>query len=319
MDLSIIVVNWNSKEYLRKCLASAFAQTEGLEFETIVIDAGSHDGCEKMLEEFYPGVRFIQTERNLGFAKANNLAFEISSGRCVLFLNPDTELQGPAADVLYHSLQALPEAGVIGAKLLNSDGTLQTSCIKAFPNLLNQFIEAEALRKIFPRARLWGMRPLFENSETAVEVDVVSGACMIMRRTVFERIGGFTSRYFMYSEDVDLCLKTKKAGLKNYYVPGAVVLHHGGGCTSENTPSTFSSVMAVESRWRFFVSTKSNWYGWSYRVLTGLVSVFRIGVALVLLAMSTRRSNAKRWSAVMEKSCARLRWTIGLERWVADY
>lgn len=319
LDLSIIIVNWNSKEYLRKCIASILTKTKGIQFEIIVIDAASHDGCRQMLKESYPQVKFIQSEENHGFARANNRAYEISKGRCILFLNPDTELVTPAANFLFDSLQGLPQAGVVGCKLLNPDGTLQTSCIKAFPNLLNQLIEAEALRRLFPRAHLWGMAPLFKTSEVPAEVDVVSGACMMMRRTVFEMVGRFTPSYFMYSEDVDLCFKTRKSGLRNYYVPLAVILHHGGGSTVQKKGSTFSSVMALESRWRFFVSTKSGWYGWFYRVGMGVISTLRIGVALVLWAINTRKADATRWSAAVEKWWARLRWAVGLERWVQDY
>lgn len=319
VDLSIIIVNWNSKDYLRKCIASILGETKGIEFEIIVIDAGSYDGCQQMLKEFNSQVKFIQSGENLGFARANNLAFKISSGKCILFLNPDTEFAGPSVNTLYEGLQALPQAGVVGGKLLNSDGTLQTSCIKAFPNLLNQFFGAEAFLKLFPRSRLWGMAPLFESHETPAEVDVVSGACMMMRRSVFEMVGMFNPMYFMYSEDVELCFKANKMGWKNYYLPRAVVVHHGGRCTSENKTSNFSSVMELESRWKFMVSTRSRWYGWSFRAGMVVISMLRIGVAAVLWVINIGNRDARRWSAAIEKWWAKLRWTVGMEKWVEDY
>src|SRR5687768_17703109 len=124
MDLSIIIVNWNSNAFLTKCLNSIFALTKDIEFEVIVIDAGSFDGCERTLSEGFPSVRFIQSSTNPGFARANNLAFQEATGECVLFLNPDTEVVGSAIAMLYSQLRSLPDAGVVGARLLNSDGTV---------------------------------------------------------------------------------------------------------------------------------------------------------------------------------------------------
>lgn len=300
--------------YLRKCIASVLRETKNIEFEIIVIDSGSFDGSEAMLRRDYPQVRFLQSEHNVGFSRANNLAFNISTGRNVLFLNPDTELVGPAVNVIYAALQELPDPGVVGGKLLNSDGTLQTSCVKAFPNLINQFLDADVLRNLFQRARLWGMRPLFETSEKPAEVDVISGACMMMRRTVFENIGRFNTQYFVYSEDVDVCLRAKLAGFKNYYVPSAIIVHHGGGCTGETEKSTFSSVMMLESRWRYFLATRPKWYGWVYRMSMSVISILRIG--LILVAWAGKRAGAR---MALEKWWARLRWSFGLESWVKLY
>src|SRR5262245_55141684 len=136
MDLSIIIVNWNSREYLRKCMTSISSHAPRLDYEVIVIDSGSFDGCEEMLKEHFPAVRFVQHERNDGFAKANNIAFGASAGASLLFLNPDTEVVGPAIEVLYKSLHSLPDAGIVGARLVNTDGSLQSSCIQALPTIL---------------------------------------------------------------------------------------------------------------------------------------------------------------------------------------
>jgi len=319
MDLSIIIVNWNSKEYLRKCIASALAETRGLQFEIIVVDSASFDGCGQMLKGCYPDVRFIQCDKNLGFAKANNRGFLSSTGECVLFLNPDTELVGSAINVTYQHLQSLKNAGAVGCKLLNSDGTLQTSCIKSYPTLLNQFLDAEVLRKRFPRSQLWGMAALFAESSTPAEVDVISGAFIMMRRAVFEKIGMFTTKYFMYSEDVDLCFKARKHGYKNYFVPLATVVHHGGGSTNQNQASTFSSVMMMESRWRFFLNTRSRSYGWIYRVGMSAVSASRVVFTLVFWPFLILTSGGSKCGAILDKWCARFRWSVGLERWVSNY
>lgn len=319
MDLSIIIVNWNSKHYLQECVKSLLTEIKEIEFEVIVIDAGSFDGSETITKNKNPRVHFIQSPENVGFARSNNRAFESSSGDCILFINPDTEPVASAINTLYRSFQLLPRAGVVGCRLLNSDGTLQTSSIQAFPTLLNQFIEADPLLRIFPRARLWGKHALFNNSETPIEVDVVSGACMMIQRTVFETVGRFSADYFTYSEDVDLCFKAKLHGFKNYYVPSAAVIHHGG-ISSATSSTSFASVMHLESRWRFFAKTKSKLYAQSYRVGIGIISTARLIVALALwtLCATHPRSKAK-WRAVLGKWWHRLRWTLGAERWVENY
>jgi N-acetylglucosaminyl-diphospho-decaprenol L-rhamnosyltransferase len=319
MDLSIIIVNWNSKDFLLKAIASVEAETKGIEFEVVVIDGGSFDGCDEMLRQSYPHVVFIQSAKNLGFAKANNEAVKVSRGRNLLFLNPDTEVEGLAIKTLYDQMSALPDAGIVGPKLLNTDRSIQKSCIRAFPTILNQVLESDMLRNFFPRAGLWGMKPLQERDKRAKVVEAVSGACFMMKRSVFEQIGMFSTDYFMYSEDIDLCLKVRKAGLNTYYVPGAVVVHHGGGSSSQSGTSSFSTVMMLESRWRFFRKTRSVWYATFYRVAMFGTCIVR--VMLVLCVWPACRLAGKEFSgrAVLKKWMANLRWTIGGERWVKNY
>ncbi len=319
MDLSIIIVNWNSKDYLLRSIASIEAETKGIEFEIVVIDAASFDGCDEMLRRSSPVVRFVQSVSNLGFAKANNEAFKVSCGRNLLFLNPDTEIENLAIETLYHQLNSLPNAGIVGAKLLNSDRSVQKSCVRAFPTILNQVLDSNILRELFPGARLWGMKPLLADSETAKKVDAVSGACLMIKRSVFEIVGMFTTDYFMYSEDIDLCFKVREAGLNTYFVPTALVVHHGGASSAQVTVNTFSSVMILESRWRFFRKTRSFWYATLYRVIMLGTSILRIG--LVLFAwpawnLGGRKSNS---GPVLKKWMARLRWALGGERWVKNY
>lgn len=318
MDFSIIIVNWNSKDYLLKAIASVEAETKGIEFEVVVIDGGSFDGCDEMLRKFYPHVVFIQSAKNIGFAKANNKAFKASCGRNLLFLNPDTEVEGHAIKTLYDELNALPNAGIVGPKLLNSDRSIQESCIRAFPTILNQVLESDMLRNLFPGAKLWGMKPLFEEIEVPQEVDAVSGACFMINRSVFERVGMFSTDYFMYSEDIDLCLKVQKAGLNTYYVPGAVVVHHGGG-SSQASPNTFSSVMMLESRWRFFRKTRSVWYSRFYCIAMFGTCILRVGLVLFVWLACRLAGKEFSGSAVLKRWIAKLRWTIGGERWVKNY
>lgn len=318
MDLSIIIVNWNSTGFLRKCLASIQAQTRGLKLEIVVIDAGSFDGCDRMLREFFPEVRFIQSETNLGFARANNAAFKASQGRNILFLNPDTELAGPAINILYEELQRLPQAGALGCKLLNADGSIQTSCVQAIPTLLNQVLDAECLRSLWPKSVLWGVAPLYDPTDQPSEVEGISGACMILKRSVFEQVGLFSEDYFMYAEDMDLSDKLRKAGYRNYYVPTATIIHFGGG-SSERAPSDFSTVMSVESMWRFFRKRQGCRCSMGYRGAMFFMALGRLALLGLALPVHTIRRRRPAWNNSRKKWRAILRWSANREKWVAQY
>ncbi|WP_413936190.1 glycosyltransferase family 2 protein [Nitrospira sp. BLG_1] len=318
-DLSIIIVNWNSKKYLQKCLKSLSRCTSKFTYDIIVLDGASFDGCGEMLRQYFPHVRFVQSHNNMGFGRANNEAFKIARGRSILFLNPDTEIEGSAIETLAVCLGSLPDAGIVGAKLLNSDRSVQTSCIQAFPTILNQFVDSDALRNAFPKAMLWGTGPLYDESQLPQSVDAVSGACLMIKRAVFETVGKFSSDYFMYSEDIDLCFKTRQAGWRTYYIPTAVVVHHGGASSAQSGISVFSSVMMLESRWRFFKRTRPAWYCWLYRAAMLFLSIVRLGVISLGWPMYRVRGNELHFGNRMKKWTARLRWALGGECWVKNY
>ncbi|MGC3956811.1 MAG: glycosyltransferase family 2 protein [Verrucomicrobiota bacterium] len=314
MDLSIIIVNWKSKDYLRKCVASIFAETKALDYEVIVIDSASFDGSGEMLALEFPSVRFIQSQENLGFSKANNVAFQASTGRVTLFLNPDTELVGPAINKLFTALQELPNVGIVGARLLNTDRSLQTSCVQAFPTILNQLLNAEALRRLTPEASLWGMRALFSSEQKPTPVEMISGACMMMRREVFERIGQFSLDYFMYAEDTDLCFKSQQLGFTNYYVGTAVIVHHGGG-SSQQARSNFANVMVFESNSRFLKKWRGNIYSRCYRWMMGAAALVRFLILVILSPVLLVVKGVARWKSACSKWLAIFRWGVGWGRW----
>jgi N-acetylglucosaminyl-diphospho-decaprenol L-rhamnosyltransferase len=310
MDVSIIIVNWNSKQFLRDCIGSVERNTTGIDFEIIVVDSGSFDGCGDMLRADFPYVRFIQSEGNVGFAGANNLAYRNCSGQYVLFLNPDTELTSAAVNMMLEHLQWHPDAGAVGCKLLNRDGSIQTSCIQSFPTILNQSLNSALLRRLFPTATLWGMSPLFRSSAEPAKVDVVSGACVMLPRSVFEKIGQFSEEYFMFAEDLDLCHKLMQAGYANYYLSWVTVRHFGGGST-DSAPSEFSVVMMRESIWRFLRKSRGALYAFTYRLSTLLSAVVRLGMLSILLPFKNRtqwpQSSTRKWRAI-------LAWSLWIRR-----
>ena len=312
MDLSIIIVNWNSASFVRQCLSSVFQNTEGLSFEVIVIDSGSFDDCGAMINRDFPQVKFIQSSKRIGFAEANNLAFRHSIGRCVLFLNPDTELLGSAIGIMYEQVQKLPRAGAVGCRLLNSDRTIQTSCIQSFPTIANQVFDAEVLRKYFPRARLWGTAPLYAKSKDPIPVEGISGACLMTLRTVFEQVGGFSEDYFMYYEDMDFCLKVRKAGLKNYYVPRAEIVHHGGKSSRMHTE--LASIMMAESAWRFFLKNHGRSSAAVFRFCLAAKAISRSCLLAFARPLAWPEPRRQRINSAFRKWTCVARWAFGSER-----
>lgn len=311
IELSIIIVNWNSKEYLQKCIASILSSKIKVTYEIVVIDGGSFDGSGEMLKQCYPQVKFIQNDKNVGFAKANNIAFKGSIGSHVLFLNPDTEVVDSAIDILFEQMRKLPKAGAIGCKHLNADGSVQTDCIQSFPTILNQLLNSEFLRVLFPNSRLWGMASLFGATNGPTEVEVISGACLMMRRSVFERIGQFSEDYFLYAEDLDLCYKVEQAGYKNYYVPDAAIFHFGGRSTQQR-PSDFAVVMMRASVWRFLRKTRGEMYGSGYRCSMLFSAMGRILCLLVLSPLYLSRGRLASWKASARKWWVISVWSMGL-------
>jgi N-acetylglucosaminyl-diphospho-decaprenol L-rhamnosyltransferase len=318
VDVSIIIVNWNSADYLKKCVASILAHTRGISFEIIVIDSASFDGCDRMLREYYPDVRFIQSRTNVGFARANNLAFEQSVGQYVLFLNPDTELLGPVVQALHAQLRSDPHGGVAGCRLLNSDGSLQTSCVQAIPTLLNQVLDAEPLRAAWPNSRLWGTAALFAEERGPHEVEAISGACVMVERGTFESVGKFDEDYFMYSEDIDLSHRIRATGRRNVYIPDVAVIHYGGN-SSQQAGSSFTAVMMREALRRFFRKTRGASYATAYRVSMGAAALVRLGILLAAAPLAVDGATATRRSGSFQKWLAVLRWSLGRDGVVARY
>jgi GT2 family glycosyltransferase len=282
-ELSVIIVNWNSAGFLDKCLESIYRETREVTFEIIVCDNASFDGCDHMLRDKYPEVGFIQLDENRGFARANNIGAAGATGRLLCFLNPDTELRGNAFGTVRDAMNASGAAGTgaAGCRLLNSDLSLQTSCVMPFPTIANQLFDIEWLKMKTFRWRLWGINALFQkDSRLPVEVEALSGACMFIKPEVFTAVGGFSEEYFMYSEDVDLCRRIQKAGFRVVYCPNAEIVHHGGGSTQGKTPGLFSTVMMREALYRYFTVHRSRAYARLYRCLMFTASILRLAAVV---------------------------------------
>jgi N-acetylglucosaminyl-diphospho-decaprenol L-rhamnosyltransferase len=300
-ELSIIFVNWNSTDYLRDCIASIYEHTRGISFEIVVVDNASPSGDAEVLARQFPEITLIKSSQNLGFAGANNLGYRRSSGECLLFLNPDTKLMSTALPVMLRRLQSLPDAGMVGCKLLNSDLSVQTSCIQTFPTILNQLLDADYLRARWPNSGLWGVGPLFSDSPEPARVEVISGACLMVKREAFEKAGLFSEDYFMYAEDLDLCYKVAGCGYANYYVGEATVMHHGGK-SSTPIPATIMKWKAIP---RFCDKHYGRFYGLVFRMAITLAAVARL-IAIKTASLfggvfgnqQSLRSASEKWSAI---------------------
>lgn len=312
MDLSIIIVNWNSLAYLRECLASVYKHTHSTSFEIIVVDNASPEGGVDSLPGSFPEIVLVKSEINLGFAGANNLGFRRAKGKYVLFLNPDTVLIEDSVEILHRHIASLPDAGIVGCKLLNSDGSIQVSSIKRFPTILNQAFEMEFLQTRWPGCPLWKLGPLFARDIKVVCVDVIPGACMLMRREVFEQVGMLSEDYFMYAEDLDLNIKIHKAGYTNYYIGETAIVHHGGGSSSRQKVSHWATVMQCRAMALYFRKTRGVFYQKLYEASLGAVATVRL---LILAATylpgagfvdpRNRRAAFTKWSLVLQWAAGR--------------
>ena len=276
MELSIIYVNWNSLDYLRESIASIFQETQNVGFEIIVVDNASPEPGVDSLRDAFPSIKIVHSDKNLGFAGANNLGFRHSAGEYVLFLNPDTRLVAPSVEVLLARHKTLPDAGIVGCKLLNTDLSVQLSSIQTYPTILNQAMDAEYLRLRWPECPLWRIAPLFSENAGLIKVDIIPGACMLLRRSVFEQVGMFSEEYFMYAEDLDLNYKVKAAGFSNYYVGETAIIHHGGTSSSRQKVSQWATIMKFRAMVQLFRKTRGGIYAMGYRLAMGTVAVGRL-------------------------------------------
>jgi GT2 family glycosyltransferase len=311
MDLSIIYVNWNSVDYLCESIASVLEHTHSVAYEIIVVDNASPEPGVDSLKQSFPDVTIIHSEKNLGFAGANNFGFRHSAGEFVLFLNPDTKLMAPSIDLLIARHKSLPDAGIVGCKLLNTDLSVQLSSIQTYPTILNQAMDAEYLRLRWPECPLWKIAPLFSEKVSLMKVEIIPGACMLLRRSVFEQIGLFSEEYFMYAEDLDLNYKVKAAGLTNYYVGETAIIHHGGTSSSRQRVSHWATIMKYRAMVQLFRKTRGGVYALGYRLAMGAVATGRLALLALMSLLGNLVSDRESLNYSREKWKTVLKLTAG--------
>ncbi len=234
-DISIVIVNYNSMDYLFHCLSSIQKSTGSVSVEIIVVDNNSTDGNLNELKAQFPAVHFIELSENVGFGKANNIAVAESSGDYILILNPDTILEENTMQVMFEYMEDNKNVGIAGCKVLNSDGSFQLACRRGFPTPWASFTKLFGLQKLFPKVKLFAQyNQTYKPVNETYEIDSVIGAFMFIRRSVWDKVGGFDEAFFMYGEDIDLCYRVKKAGHKIMFVHTTSIIHYKGVSTKRS-------------------------------------------------------------------------------------
>ncbi len=233
LRLSVIIVSWNTCQLLDRCLTTLFTELKGQQLffqgaEIFVVDNASADGSVDMVEQKYPQVHLISNKENLGFARANNQALNVASGQYILLLNPDTEVRPGSITVLVDFLDKHQQAGVVAPQLINTDGSIQLSC-RAFPSFAGMFFELTGLSRLMPAGSSWRNYKMLDWAHNSLrQVDQPEGACLLIKRAVFDQVGLFDEDYFMLFEEVDWCYRVKQAGWEIWFTPAARIVHHMG-------------------------------------------------------------------------------------------
>jgi O-antigen biosynthesis protein len=232
VDLSVVIVNYNVRQFLENALTSIRRAMDGLEGEIFVVDNASDDGSVEMVRGAFPDVCLIENKKNVGFARANNQALARTRGRLLLLINPDTVVQEDTFRVMLKFFDEHPDAGLAGCKILNPDGSIQLPCRRSFPTPWVSFTKVFGLAALFPRSRFFGRYNLtYLSPDENYPVDAVSGSFMMLRREVYEAIGGLDEEFFMYGEDLDWCYRVQQSGKKVYYVHNTKIIHFKGEST----------------------------------------------------------------------------------------
>jgi GT2 family glycosyltransferase len=318
MELSIVIVNWNSTDLTVNCIRSIQSTTSGIEYEVIVVDNASEGESWRSIPDQLPLVTLIRSHSNIGFARANNLGAERATGKKILFLNPDTIVLGNAISVMVKIVDSNPDIGVLGGHLLNRDLSLQTSCVQRFPTILNQFLTLDWLKRCWPKLPFWGMRALFSEDPNGIsDAEVVSGACLMLRREIFDSVGGFSTEYFMYAEEIDLCHIVRESGWRVCHAVKAQVVHFGGQSTKKRGDS-FSQIVMRESVFKLLRKFRGNRYAFLYRITVFISALMRLSILLPLTIVPGALLDRQRITWTRKKWSNIARWCLAMENWSSD-
>lgn len=235
MELSIIIVSFNAKEYLRQCLGSVQIASEETDSEIIVVDNNSSDGSAEMISSEFPHIHLIINKQNAGFSVANNQAIRISAGQFILLLNPDTLVERETFSKCIDFMHDHPDAGAIGVKMVDGEGIFLPESKRALPNLHSAFFKITGISSLFPKSHFLNnyYLPQVSTDETSL-TEVISGAFMFLRREALDKSGLLDEDFFMYGEDIDLSYRLLQTGYNNYYVPKISIIHFKGKSTPRN-------------------------------------------------------------------------------------
>jgi O-antigen biosynthesis protein len=279
MDLSVVIVNYNVKYFLEQCLHAVKRAIKGMDAEVFVVDNNSVDGSCQHIRERFPWVSLIENRENTGFSKANNQAIRKASGKYILLLNPDTVVEEDTFSKCYHFMEAHPDAGALGVKMIDGRGHFLPESKRALPTPRVAFYKIFGLSALFPRSKKFGRYHMGHIPEDRTsEVEVLAGAFMFLRKEALDKVGLLDEDYFMYGEDIDLSYRIVKGGYKNYYFPGTTIIHYKGESTrkgSLNYVLVFYNAMIIFAR-KHFTSKNAR----TYSLIINLAIYLRAAMAM---------------------------------------
>ena len=292
MKLSVIIVNYNVKEELTFCLSSVQRALQGIEGEVFVVDNHSADGSCDVIKTLFPWVTLIENADNLGFARANNIAIRKAVGEYILLLNPDTVVEQDSFAKMIAFMDEHADCGGLGVKMLDAQGAFLPESKRGIPTPWVAFCKLFGLYKLFPKSEKCNRYYLSNISQDSVaQVEILAGACMLLRKSVLDEIGLLDETYFLYGEDVDISYRILQAGYKNYYFPETSIIHLKGASTKK---LEVKSVREFYRSMEIFVSQHFSHYNSLFVILIKLgikVRMFLAMLGLSVCKLFTKRDN----------------------------
>lgn len=288
MDVSIVIVSWQVRDSLRRCLSSIFSHPPSLSLEVFVVDNNSTDGTAEMVEKEFPQVILQKNSKNLGFAAACNQAIKKSTGNYILLLNPDTSVSSNSIDSLHNFMLSTRDCGIAGCKLINEDGTLQPS-VRKFPDLLSHIFILTKLPNYFPnippvkKYYMYGWP-----HDRTQQVDQIMGACFMIKRQVLKNIGLFDEHFYIWYEEVDLCKRALSAGWKTYFYSEVSVTHLKGKSFIQRNPILLQIIFGRSLLYYFFKN--SNLFAYLILLLLYPLSIFLSAIVAVFRIKKPNRN-----------------------------
>jgi len=310
VDVSIIIVNWNTRDILRGCLDSIYKQTQGIGFEVVVVDNASSDSSAEMVKQEFPQVILIANAENRGFAAANNQGMRIANGRYVLLLNPDTIILDGAIQKSVEFADKRPDVGVLGCQVWLNDHEIQKTCF-AFPTIWGALVQATGLLRMFPLSRIFGSAYYgWWDRKSEMDVDVVSGMFMLVRQEAIQEVGLMDEDYFVYAEETDWCYRFHKAGWRCVFSPIAKIIHLDGGSKSTALIKNKMFVQMQKSMLIFHLKQQGRW-SWIVRKGLYIFSMFFRYTIYSMMSLLSQQDNIQKKS---DQSLAAIKFhLLGIE------
>ncbi len=260
MKLSVVIVNYNVEHFLEQCLLSVRKASKSVDMEVFVVDNISIDGSVEMVRQKFPEVILIANQDNVGFSKANNQAMRIAKGEYVLLLNPDTVVEEDTFIKVVDFMDAHPQAGGLGVKMIDGKGKFLPESKRGLPTPAVAFYKIFGLASLFPKSKKFGRYHLgFLDKEETNEIEILSGAFMLMRKETLDKVGLLDEAFFMYGEDIDLSYRIILGGYKNYYFPETKIIHYKGESTKKSSVNyvfVFYNAMIIFAKKHFSEKTQ---------------------------------------------------------------